>query len=95
MRKLVRFESLHVEQEGAAVGSSVFGIGKGEPFPVGGPTDGRGNRVRYMGGEEFAFRSAQCGHNVDASVVSSQTMKSNLRAVGGPRRTDPFGRMVG
>ena len=67
MRKLVTFESLHVEQEGAVAGSSVFGIGKGEPFPVGGPTEGRGNSVGYVGGDEFAFRPAQRGHNIDAS----------------------------
>ena len=49
------------EQVGAAVGSSVFGIGKGEPFPVGGPTDGRGNRVGYMGGRGVCVPLADAG----------------------------------
>ena len=70
-------------------------IAEGDPSAVRRPTDlSWVGLPRYSGGAQFSFGAAKRWDNVNARVSASQAMKRDLRAVGGPSRTDPFRGML-
>src|SRR5450631_1902079 len=73
-------------------------ICEGDPLAVRRPTDNREvNReviIGNSGGAQFSFRPAKRRDNVDSGVGAVHAMKGDLRAIGGPCRTDPFRGML-